>query len=35
VRFRVKDSCGNARAARAQKLYFNHDPRPDDPVFAH
>jgi hypothetical protein len=35
ARFRVKDSCGRARAARAQRLYFNHDPLPDDPIFAH
>ena len=35
ARFRVKDSCGRARAARVQRLYFNHDPLPDDPIFAH
>jgi hypothetical protein len=35
ARFRVIGSCGKARAARVQLLYFNHDPRPDDPVFAH
>jgi hypothetical protein len=35
AKFQVKDSCGNVHAARVQKLYFNHDPRPDDPIFAH
>jgi hypothetical protein len=35
ARFRVKDACGATRAARVQRLYFNHDPRPDDPIFAH
>jgi hypothetical protein len=35
ARFQVKDSCGTARAVRVQRLYFNHDPRPDDPIFAH
>jgi hypothetical protein len=34
ARFRVEDSCGDARTARAQRLYFNRDPRPDDPIFA-
>ena len=35
AKFRVKDSCGNARAVRVTKLYFNHDPLPNDPIFAH
>ncbi|MBW8712118.1 MAG: hypothetical protein JF631_14185, partial [Mycobacterium sp.] len=35
ARFRVKDSCGRARAARAQRLYFKHDPLRHDPIFAH
>jgi hypothetical protein len=35
ARFQVKNSCGKVRAVRIQKLYFNHDPRPDDPIFAH
>jgi hypothetical protein len=35
ARFRVTDSCGMARAVRVQRLYFNHDPLPDDPIFAH
>ena len=30
----VKDSCGTARAVRVSKLYFNHDPLPNDPIFA-
>jgi hypothetical protein len=33
--FRVENSCGNARAVRVTKLYFNHDPLPNDPIFAH
>jgi hypothetical protein len=33
--FKVKNSCGRLRSVRAQLLYFNHDPRPDDPIFAH
>ena len=28
-------SCGNVRSVRVQRLYFNHDPRPHDPLFAH
>jgi hypothetical protein len=35
ARFRVKDSCGKARAVRVQRVYFNHDPLPNDPIFAH
>jgi hypothetical protein len=35
ARFKVKDSCGRVRSARVERLYFNHDPRPDDPIFAH
>jgi hypothetical protein len=35
ARFKVTNSCGKVRAVRAQRLYFNHDPRPDDPIFAH
>ena len=35
AKFTVKDSCGKARAVRVSKLYFNHDPLPDDPIFAH
>jgi hypothetical protein len=35
ARVRVKDSCGKARAVRVQRLYFNHDPLPNDPIFAH
>jgi hypothetical protein len=35
ARFQVENSCGKLRAVRAQLLYFNHDPRPDDPIFAH
>jgi len=35
ARFRITDSCGTAHAVRVQRLYFNHDPRPDDPIFAH
>jgi hypothetical protein len=31
----VKDSCGKARTAHVQKLYFNRDPLPNDPIFAH
>jgi hypothetical protein len=34
ARFKVKDSCGKARAVRVTKLYFNHDPLPNDPIFA-
>jgi hypothetical protein len=35
ARFRVTNSCGKVRAVRVQRLYFNHDPLPDDPIFAH
>jgi hypothetical protein len=35
AKFTVKDSCGTARAVRVSKLYFNHDPLPNDPIFAH
>jgi hypothetical protein len=35
ARFKVKNSCGKVRSVRVQRLYFNHDPRPDDPIFAH
>jgi hypothetical protein len=35
ARFRVKNSCGKVRSVRVTKLYFNHDPLPDDPIFAH
>jgi hypothetical protein len=35
AKFTVKDSCGKARAVRVTKLYFNHDPLPNDPIFAH
>ena len=35
AKFSVKDSCGKARAVRVSKLYFNHDPLPNDPIFAH
>jgi hypothetical protein len=35
ARFNVTNSCGKVRAVRATRLYFNHDPRPDDPIFAH
>jgi hypothetical protein len=35
AKFTVKDSCGKARAAHVSKLYFNHDPLPNDPIFAH
>ena len=35
AKFTVKDSCGKARAVRVSKLYFNHDPLPNDPIFAH
>jgi hypothetical protein len=35
ARFAVKDSCGRVRSLRIQRLYFNHDPLPDDPIFAH
>jgi hypothetical protein len=35
AKFQVKDSCGKARAVRVSKLYFNHDPLPNDPIFAH
>jgi hypothetical protein len=33
--FNVTNSCGKVRAVRVQQLYFNHDPLPDDPIFAH
>lgn len=35
ARFHVKDSCGATRAVRAQQLFFNHDPLPEDPLFVH
>jgi hypothetical protein len=35
AKFTVKDSCGKARAVHVSKLYFNHDPLPNDPIFAH
>jgi hypothetical protein len=35
ARFKVKDSCGRLRSIGVQRLYFNHDPLPDDPIFAH
>jgi len=35
ARFTVKNSCGKARAVRVTRLYFNHDPLPNDPIFAH
>ena len=35
ARFSVKNSCGKVRSVRVERLYFNHDPRPDDPIFAH
>ncbi len=35
ARFQVKNNCGTLRTVRVQRLYFNHDPRPDDPIFAH
>jgi hypothetical protein len=35
ARFHVPDSCGTSRTARVQLPYFNHDARPDDPMFAH
>ena len=35
VRFKVKNSCGQVRSRRVQRLYFNHDPLPNDPIFAH
>ena len=35
ARFKVTDSCGSVRSVRVQRLYFNHDPLPDDPIFAH
>jgi hypothetical protein len=35
ARFNVRNSCGKVRSVRVQRLYFNHDPRSDDPIFAH
>jgi len=31
----VKNSCGKVRPVRVTRLYFNHDPLPNDPIFAH
>jgi hypothetical protein len=33
--FKVTNSCGKVRPVRVQRLYFNHDPLPNDPIFAH
>jgi hypothetical protein len=35
ARFKVTNSCGKVRSVRVQRLYFNHDPLPNDPIFAH
>ena len=35
ARFTVKNSCGKVRPVRVTRLYFNHDPLPNDPIFAH